>query len=54
VKTEKIIAIIFIGVLVLNIILLALNAISDMVFWIIIVISFIVSYIIKKINKREK
>lgn len=53
-KTVKIIAISFIGVLILNIILLALRVISETVFWAVIIVGFIVSYIIKKVNEKEK
>lgn len=53
-KTTKIIAIVFIAILVINITLLALRVIKESVFWTVIAISFIVSYIIKRRDERKK
>jgi len=54
VKTAQILAIVFIAILVINIILLALKLISDTLFWIIIALGFIASYVLKKTNQKKR
>lgn len=53
-KLDQIIAIVFIAILVINIVLFALKMISQTIFWVVIAISFGVSYTIKKLNGRKR
>ena len=50
-RSVKIIAIIFVIILVINIILRTFNLIDDLVFWVIIILGAIVSYMIKSMDK---
>mgnify|MGYP007070594738 CR=1 FL=1 len=52
-KIAKIIAIIFIGILILNLVLIAFGVITLKIFWAVIIISFIASYTLKKVNWRQ-
>ncbi len=52
-KPSQIIAIIFIVILIVNVILLALRLVSETLFWIILAVGFIASYLIKRINEKK-
>jgi fructose-specific phosphotransferase system IIC component len=54
VNAKKLIAAVFICILLLNIVLFALNKIDEKTFWVVILAGFIASYTIKRINKNKE